>query len=84
MTARVRFPKTAVAAALKKLGVDPVAELVKLAQTTDSETIAMRVWMELLQYLAPRMRAIEITEKAETTPTSDAVARAKQEIFGFE
>ena len=40
MTARVCFPKTAVAAALKKLGVDPFAELVKLAQKTDDDTVA--------------------------------------------
>ena len=42
MTARARFPKTAVAAALKKLGADPFAELVKLAQSTDDAAVAAR------------------------------------------
>jgi len=63
MTARARFPKTAVAAALKKLGVDPFAELVKLAQKTDDDTVAARIWLDLAQYVAPKLKALEITGK---------------------
>ena len=58
MTARARFPKTAVAAALKKLGVDPFAELVKLAQKTDDDTVAARIWLDLAQYVAPKLKAL--------------------------
>ena len=63
MTARARFPKTAVAAALKKLGVDPFAELVKLAQKTDDDAVAARIWLDLAQYVAPKLKALEITGK---------------------
>lgn len=83
MTSRARFPKTAAAAILKKLDADPFAELVNLAKTTHNETISMRIWLELLQYLTPRLRAIEVTEKGRALP-GDAVAFAKQEMFGFE
>jgi phage gp29-like protein len=34
---KARYPKTAVGAALKKLGADPFAELVRMAQSTDDE-----------------------------------------------
>lgn len=83
MTARARFPRTAVAAALKKLGADPFEELVKLARTTQDESIAMRIWMGLSQYVAPRMRSVEVTEKG-SPPQGDDVKRAKQEVFGFD
>lgn len=84
MTTRTRFPRTAAAAALKKLDADPFAELVRLARATENETIAMRIWLELLQYLAPRLRSIEVTEKAESVPSGAVITRAKQELFGFE
>ncbi len=61
MTARARFPKTAVSAALKKLGVDPFAELVKLAQQTDDDAVAARIWLDLAQYVAPKLKALEIS-----------------------
>ena len=83
MTARARFPRTAVAAALKKLGADPFEELVTLARTTKDESIAMRIWMGLSQYIAPRMRSVEVTEKG-SPPQGDDVKRAKQEVFGFD
>lgn len=61
MTARARFPKTAVATALKKLGVDPFAELVTLAQQTDDDAVAARIWLDLAQYVAPKLKALEIS-----------------------
>ncbi|MCU0806557.1 MAG: hypothetical protein MUC53_00990 [Candidatus Contendobacter sp.] len=61
MTARARFPKTAVAAALKKLGADPFAELVTLARRTDDDVIAARIWLDLAQYVAPKLKALEIS-----------------------
>ena len=64
MAARARFPKTAVAAALKKLGIDPFAELVTLARRTDDDAVAARIWLELAQYVAPKLKALEITGKS--------------------
>lgn len=84
MATRARFPKTAAHQALKRLGVDPFAELVKLAETTQNEVVMMRIWMELLQYIAPRLRAIEVNEKTTHRLPNDAVISAKQEVFGFE
>jgi hypothetical protein len=61
MTARVRLPKTAIAAALKKLDADPFAELVTLARRTDDDAVAARIWLELAQYVAPKLKALEIS-----------------------
>jgi hypothetical protein len=81
---KARYPKTAVGAELKKLGVDPFAELVRLAQSTDDEALAAKIWVELAQYLAPRLRSIALAESVTVvSPPPDAIRRAKQEVFGF-
>lgn len=58
------FKKSAILAALKKLKVDPVSELVTLArdETIDPRTLAVRakVWAELMQYCYPKLRAVEV------------------------
>jgi hypothetical protein len=59
MTARL--PKTAVAAALKKLGADPFAELVALARATEDDLVKARIWLDLAQYVAPKLKALEIS-----------------------
>lgn len=66
---RAKKPKTYVSAALKKLGVDPIAELVAVArEAADAEiadhrllSVRTKVWAELLQYCNQKLRAIELT-----------------------
>lgn len=61
MATKPRFPKTAVAATLKKLGADPFSELVELARTTDDDAVKARIWLDLAQYVAPKLKALEIS-----------------------
>lgn len=56
--------KTAVSQQLKKLGVDPVARLIGVAQDANCPlSVQAKIWCELLQYAQPKLKAVEITGK---------------------
>jgi hypothetical protein len=57
---------------LQTLGCDPIEAMARIAMKAevDGETeIALRAYKELAQYVAPKLRAIEVTEdRGETEP----------------
>lgn len=56
--------KTAVAQQLKRMGVDAVKEAVDLAKDPDCPpAVSAKIWCELIQYVQPKLRAIEVTGK---------------------
>lgn len=59
-----RKSKTAVAQQLNKLGIDPVAEAVSVATDLDCPyVVRAKIWCELIQYIQPKLKAIELTGK---------------------
>ena len=59
-----RKSKTAVAQQLNKLGIDPVAEAVSVAADPECpHAIRAKIWCELIQYIQPKLKAIEVTGK---------------------
>jgi hypothetical protein len=60
------------AARLKALKCDPVGELVHLAQAADVDAaIRARCYIELLTYLYPKRKSIEITEPEQPEPADN-------------
>lgn len=82
--ARQKPPATTpVAKWLQKQGISPFLEMANLARDADTPpNIKAQLWIQLARYCAPQLRAVEITEPVQP-PGKDAVARAKQEVFGF-
>lgn len=46
---------------LDKLGVDCVAEIVQIAKTTKDEQVKLQAYKELLKYVFPQRKAVEMT-----------------------
>ena len=54
--------------ALNARGIDCVEEMLKIAQTTDKEDIRLTVYKELLKYVYPQRKAVEIANEVELPP----------------
>lgn len=72
-------PRTrAVADRLKELGVDPVAGMARIAMTAELSgnlALAGRMYSELTEYTAPKLKQIEHTLDEETLSLLDPAAR---------
>jgi hypothetical protein len=79
-------PKSPVARQLRKLGVDPFEQLVEAARDPDAPmALRVKVWLELATYCAPRLRSIEVEGRTTMAmPSTEAIRKARQEVFGFE
>lgn len=54
--------------ALAKRGINCVEEMLKIAETTDKEEVRLTVYKELLKYVYPQRKAIEIANEVELPP----------------
>ena len=80
----------AVAEVLKDNGLDPTEEIVKVLQAVDKEgrpvipsDLRAKINLELLQYIAPKLKSIEVKAKIAATAfdVNDAQARSIAEAF---
>jgi hypothetical protein len=53
---------TSVRECLERLNVDPVEEVVKIAQSDESShELKARIWLSLAEYVSPKLRAVDQT-----------------------
>ena len=54
---------------LEKLGCNPIEELWKLAQGAgDDKELAFKCYKELASYVAPKLKAVELSGEVKSTP----------------
>lgn len=46
---------------LENKGVDCIDEILKLAQSTDDESIKAKIYLDLLKYIYPQRKAVEMS-----------------------
>lgn len=46
---------------LEQLGVDCVSEIIRIAQTTEDEQLRLTAYKELLKYVYPQRKAVEMS-----------------------
>lgn len=64
---------------LKDLDCDPIEGLAKLAVSTENEDIKFKCYKELAQYVAPKLRAIELkAENPNNIGIAERIERAKK------
>lgn len=68
-------------ARLKELGCNPIEGLAKLAVSTENEDIKFKCYKELAQYVAPKLRAIELkTENSNNIGIAERMKRAEKRL----
>ena len=51
----------------QKYDVSPVEELIKMAMSTQSEALAAKIWLSLVEYMLPKVKSIEVSGAVEHT-----------------
>lgn len=61
--------QSAIAKRLEDMGVDPLENLVRIAQRAEAAgnlSLAAKTWGDLMQYMAPKLKSMEVAFEPET------------------